>query len=39
MDWRPDAVEISIFQELNKRTVAIPGKIPVGFFFLVGGGG
>lgn len=31
MDRKLDAVEVSILQELNKRNVAIPGKIPVGF--------
>ena len=34
MDWKPDIVQMSILQELNKRIVAISGKIPVGTVFL-----
>jgi len=33
MDRKLDAVEVSILQALNRRIVAIPGKIPVGFFW------
>lgn len=35
MDWKPDIVEMSILQELDKIIAAIPGKIPVGFFFFL----
>lgn len=32
MDWKFDVVKLSILQALNNRIIAIPIKIPVGFW-------